>query len=190
MTTQIEYIEPVKVIAGIIKEELQLADEQIMLAYEKYMIPKTDGLYIALNYVSSKKIGGGSRAVPVPTGMQEEQTVTMLHLIQIDLMSFDSEARVRKEEILMALSSIEAEMEMNRQHMQIARMPSSFVNTASLEETKILNRFTITISVTAAHAKIKTTPNYFDKFQTEFQTELNEEPINADPQQVIGGFRP
>lgn len=184
------FVEPIKVVADILQKEMLLAKGQIMLAYQQYEIPKVPGLYVALDYLSSKPISANNTILPSPTGMDEIQSVTMRHIIQIDILSFNSEARTRKEEILMALSSVYSQAQQAANSLQIARLSSEFTNTASLEDTKILNRFTISIAVTAVHNKIKGTADYYDDFTTEFQTELSDEPTEADPVNVQTGATP
>ncbi len=184
------FVEPIKVLADILQREMNLAKGQIMLAYQQYEIPKTPGLYVALDYMGSKPIAVSNTIVPSETGMDEYQSVTMRHLIQIDILSFNSEARTRKEEVLMALSSVYSQSKQTENSLQIARLSSEFTNTASLEETKILNRFTISIAVTAVHNKIKGTADYYDDFTTEFQTELSDEPTDANPVNVQTGATP
>lgn len=184
------FIEPIKVVADILQEEMGLAKGQIMLAYQQYEIPKTPGLYVVLDYLSSKPISASNAVVPTNTGMDEQQSVTMRHEIQIDILSFDSSARTRKEEVLMALSSVYSQQQQQANSLQIARLSQAFINTASLEETKYLNRFTISIAVTALHSKLKGTADYYDDFTTQFQTELSDEPTEADPQNAFTGATP
>lgn len=153
--------EPIKVLGDILQHELVLKNGTIMLTNEKWTIPKTQGLYVALGYASSRVICSKSE---LKTETNEEvQTVTMLHMIQIDMMSFNGEARARKEEIPMALGSFYAEALMEQYQLQLARQPSPLIDASSLEETKRLNRFTTTIQVTAQHKKVKDA-SYYDQF--------------------------
>jgi hypothetical protein len=159
-----------------------------MLEYQRFNIqPK--GLYIALQYVSGRAIGNNDYAKPngaSPTaGMTETQQVAMLYQIQIDLMSFGPEARVRKEEVYMALRSIRAQTLMEKWNMKIARMPSAFQNAASLEETKMLNRFTMTIAVNALLTKTQPVGDYYNQFtlQTDVDGELSPILTPEDPYQ-------
>lgn len=162
MSTAIINREPVKVIGDIIKSELGLAAGAIMLDYEKFDISTDPGLYVALSYISGKAIGNNNYFDSA--SLKEIQEVAMNHIIQIDLMSFDSSARERKEEVIMALRSIASQQAQDQYGMQIARIPSEFVNTASLENTKILNRFTMSIVVKSLYKKTKTA-EYYDTFQ-------------------------
>lgn len=157
-------IEPIKVVADIVQTELGLSTGFVMLDYEKNFIPTTQGLYIALAYGNEHAIGNSNYSIPVETGMQEIQEVSMLHEVVIDAMSFDESARVRKEEILAALASVYSEQAQQKNLMSIAKVPRGFVNASSLEETKRLNRFVITVAVTALHRKVKSVP-YYDTFR-------------------------
>ena len=162
--------EAVKVIGDILAQQMQLRTSgptaQIMLTNERFDIPPTNDLYIALSYVDGKPIGNnnyfdGNTVV-------ETQQVVMLYHIQIDIMSFGPDARTRKEEIYQALRSLYAQSLMEQWNMQVARIPSDFVDASSLEETKMLNRYTLTIAVTAMLTKTKTATSYYTTFPFQF----------------------
>lgn len=155
--------EAIKVIADVLSNQMAIPIGQIMLDYERYTIPINNGLYIALAYLGGKPIANNNYFDG--NTLIETQSVVMLYQIQIDIMSFDSSARTRKEEVYQSLRSIYAEQAMEANGMQIARIPMGFVDTASLEETKMLNRFTITIQVTALLKKTQS-PSYYDTFPT------------------------
>lgn len=167
MTTLVSR-EPIKVIADILLSELSLTTDQIILEYQKFNIPNDPGLFVALTYIGGKAIGNTNHSSDAgSSGMIEKQSVAMQHMIQIDIMSFDSSARTRKEEVLMALRSVFSEQTQTANDMQIARIPEAFNNTASLEETKILNRFTMTIIVKSVYTKTKALTSYYDTFTKE-----------------------
>jgi hypothetical protein len=153
--------EPIKVIADIIKHELDLADGQIMLDYEKINILPDPGLYVAVSYLGGNAIGNNNYFEPVT--LKEIQEVAMQEMVQIDILSFDASARTRKEEVIMALRSIYSQNAQDANSMQIARIPGNFQNASSLEETKILNRFTMAITIKAIYRKEKAV-DYYDKF--------------------------
>lgn len=153
--------EPVKVIADILKSEMGLADGQIMLDYEKINILPDPGLYIAISYIGGKAIGNNNYFDSLT--IKEIQEVAMSEIVQIDILSFDSSARKRKEEVIMALRSVYSQQAQELNVMQIARIPDGFQNISSLEETKILNRFTMTIVIKALYRKEKSV-EYYDKF--------------------------
>lgn len=162
--------EAIKVIGDVIANQMGLRTTgptaQIMLTNERFNIPPTNDLYVALSYVDGKPIGNnnyfdGNTVI-------ETQQVTMFYHVQIDIMSFDATARTRKEEVYMALRSIYAQQAMEAQNVQIARMPAAFVDASSLEESKMLNRYTMTIAVTALLTKTVTGDSYYDQFPFQY----------------------
>jgi hypothetical protein len=173
-------IEPVKVVAAVIKSELALAEGQIMLAYQPYVIPENKGLFVAIREIGSKVIANNNYANGEGEGVTEIQEATVKHLIQIDMMSFNAEARIRKEEVVMALRSVAAQQAQEVNLMQFGRMPGDLVDASSLEETKYLNRFTMTLAVTALHRKTKAV-DYFETFNGEFQENDAEEATPFTP---------
>ncbi len=153
--------EPIKVVADILKHEMDLADGQIMLDYEKINILPDPGLYVAVSYLGGKAIGNNNYFDS--DSVKEIQEVAMQEIVQIDILSFDASARTRKEEVIMALRSVYSQNAQDANSMQIARIPGDFQNASSLEETKILNRFTMTITIKAIYRKEKDV-EYYDKF--------------------------
>ncbi len=162
--------EAIKVIGDILVSELGLRssgkDCQIMLTNERFNIPPTEDIYIALSYIDGKPIGNNNFFDG--SAVLEIQQVVMLYHIQIDIMSFDATARTRKEEVYLALRSIFAQAQMEINGVQVARMPSAFVDASSLEESKMLNRYTMTIAVTAMTTKEKSVADYYTTFPFQF----------------------
>lgn len=155
--------DPIKVLRDIIQHELELDNEQVMLAYQKFNIP-TKGLYIVLTNTGASTIiasiddweddGAG--------GLTEVQTLTILDSIQIDIMSFGSEARTRSMEVAMAIHSLYAEQAMEENSLQIARQPGPFRDTSFLESTEFLQRYTTDVKITSAMTKRKAADYFSD----------------------------
>lgn len=164
-------IEPIKVFADIIKTEMLLGDGQIMLGLENWEIPKNEGLYIALLYGQERVVGQNNEFDT--TDNVEVQSIAMLHEIVIEAMSFNSEARKRKEEVIMALNSVYAQNALDRNFMAINMLPQSFVAAPTLEETKQLNRYRTSFSMNALHQKIKAV-DYYDEFTIPPAVTLNQ----------------
>lgn len=179
--------EVVKVIGDILASELGLVssgkNSQIMLTNERFNIPPTPGLYIAISYVDGKPIANnnyfdGNTVI-------ETQQVVMLYHVQIDMMSFDFSARTRKEEVYLALRSLFAQAQMEINNMQVARMPAAFVDASSLEASKMLNRFTMTIGVTAMITKAKSVADIYDTFPFQFdENDGGQSPV-LEPEEVF-----
>jgi hypothetical protein len=166
--TAFVYREPIKIIGDILQSELTLNPGQVMDTNQKYEIP-TNGLYIACSYVGPAKVIASMSewADDGAGGITELQSITMLHLIQIDIMSFANDARMRKEEIVMALRSFFAQSQMETYNMQIARQPGPLMDTSYLEETKMITRYTTTIITSSVNQKQKPASSY-NSFSGEF----------------------
>ncbi len=139
--------EPIKVLADILQTCLGLADDAVVVAYEKNVVPKTSGLYISVDAVGPDKTIGNVNELDGDGN--EIRSRSYSQLAQIDLISYDASARRRKGEAVMALASIYAVQQMELYCMSFARNPSPFVDASSLEPTKRLNRFISSVVVFA-----------------------------------------
>lgn len=160
-----ENTDPRKVLATIIKDELELDDQHVLLKNQKWKIPNDPGLYVVLGYISGKPVGNNNYGEPILGGMNEVQEVTINALVQIDAMGFKDELIApRLPEILAALASVRAKQLMGEKFMSIGRIPpAGFLNVSHLEETAMLNRYTITVAMTYLYRKVKSV-EYYDQF--------------------------
>jgi hypothetical protein len=167
------YREPMKVLADILVHELELDDivvdnvelSPVMLYNERYKIPATyQGIYIVLSIVSSKVIGQVNRAENATDGLTEVQGITRNEMIQIDLMSANSDARTRRDEAVMALNSLYAQQQCELYNMKISRTPPQIVDLSMLEGSSRMNRYAITINAQSAYNRTKDA-EYYDTFQ-------------------------
>lgn len=158
--------EPIKVLAMAIQNQMGIPDGQIMLGLENWAIPSTDtGLYIALFYGADQWVGNNNyNSADLNGNYQEVQSAILLHDITIDIMSFDSSARVQKEGVMQALQSSYALSLMEKYEMRFARTPASVTPVPNLESAKMLNRFQISVLMNAIHTTILTA-DYFDALQ-------------------------
>lgn len=144
--------EPILVLADVLQQGLGLPDDAVVLAYEKNIVPASSGLYVSLDYVGPAKCIGNVNELDADGN--EIQSCAYSHLIQMDLLSYDASARLRKEEASMALASIYAVQMMDAYGLSFARNPSPFIDASSLEPTKRLNRFISSLVVFAVHRKV------------------------------------
>lgn len=159
-------VEPIKVIAMVLQQEMGIPEGSIMLGLENWNIPTDVGLYVSLTYGPDQVVGNNNyNSVDAQGNYAEVQDAVMLHQVDIDVMSFDSSARLKKEAVLWAIKSYAAEQLMEQYQMRFASTPGSFIPVPSLEETKQLNRYRLAVAVNAVHRNIKTTP-YYDSIQT------------------------
>lgn len=159
------YREPSKIVQDIIQHEMELANGQVMSTNQKFFIP-TDGLFINISYVGPARVIASldEWADNDKSEFTETQSITMLHMLQIDIMSYDDSARTRKEEIIFAVHSLFSEAQQEMFAMQIARQPGPFVDSSFLEATKMITRYTTTIVTTSVNRKIKPVGDYYTDF--------------------------
>ncbi len=156
--------EAAKIIADILVAQLGIEPGHIMLTNQKWVIPEDQGLYAAISYVSGKAIGNTNYSEPTDAGMTEVQQVLMLYEIQIDLMSYDDSARVKKELAYMALMSVASQQIQEKYNVQVARQPSPFQDVSMLEESGRLNRYTALVSVTQLITNLNVNVPYYSDF--------------------------
>jgi len=157
-------IEPIKIIADIIQTYMRLENGQVMLAYQKFKIP-TEGLFVVITAVSDVEIARDSYIEDAQDGGQNEVVdIAMLHEIQIDIMSFDDQARKRRMEVIASLASIYSQQKQVANTIQIARNVMPMTDTSSLEVTQYLSRYTTRVRVAAFHRIVNGTKEYYDDF--------------------------
>lgn len=133
----------------VLQNQLGLANGRVYLWDQKIFQPTDAGLYIAVSILSCKPFANTKSYDGSGGGLNAVQSVNMSALLQIDAISRDSSARVRKEEILMALESDYAEQQMNANAFFIGKLPTGaqFSNLSAQDGAAIPYRFTISITI-------------------------------------------
>ena len=157
--------EPLKVVADVIRHELRLEPEQVLLYNQKFNIPNDDRLYVSVALLGVKHFGSSVRysVDPVTGDMREVQSTNRLELVSVTLFSRSAEARVRNWEVPAALVGTYSEQAQEANSINIARLPAAMSDVSQLEGTARLNRYVLTIQVQAAYAKTMPTAAY-DQF--------------------------
>lgn len=160
--------EVAKVLADILQSELGLDPAHCLLGEQKWDIPADQQLFVVVFDQTAPPIGGVSYLdtdETSPSAGKEVQESTVMHEARIEIMSFDQSARVRKEEVGMALASLLAQQLSERYHLQIGRAQAP-VSASETEVAGRLQRYVIRVNVTALHRKVKEPPkaDYYDKF--------------------------
>lgn len=159
-------LEPIKVLAMVLQEEMGLDSNHILLGLENFPLPEDVGLFVSLRYGPDQVIGNNQYNALNDSGDYSEiQDTVMLHFIDVEVLSFDSSARLQKQAVLQAIQSYYAQSLMENYQMRLASTPGSFTPVPSPEPSKQLNRFAITIGVNAIYRKIKVTP-FYETLQT------------------------
>lgn len=164
--------ELVRVINAIIRREMALQEDQTMLYNQRWKIPPDDRLYVTCSILGSKPYGvnrsysASPAIVETPTKitevLNENISVNAQDLLSLKVFSKGDQARIRRNEILMALNSTFAEQEMERLSFRIGAVPISYVDASEEEGTTIINRYVITYAILYAQSVTKPVP-YWDE---------------------------
>lgn len=160
--------EVAKIIADILQEDMVLDDAHCLLGEQKWDIPADKALFLVVFDQTAPPFGGASY-LDTEDGSstlgKEIQESAVMHDVRIEIMSFDNDARTRKEEIGMALAGLRAQQLAEQYRIQIGRAQPP-VSASETEVAGRLQRYVIHVNVTSLHRKVKEPPkaDYFDKF--------------------------
>ena len=162
--TEFLYREPAKIVQDVIQQSMGLSDGQVMFSNQKIFIP-TPGPLIVVRYLGPAKIiSNVDEWSDVAGVLTEIQTMCMWHLLQVDIMSYDDVARLRKEEIAFAVNSLLSQAQQEMFNMNITRHMGSFLDKSFLEETKQITCYTSTISTVSVLMKQQPVKDYYQDF--------------------------
>ena len=150
----------IHLVMDILRNELGLASGRVYLYEQKIMMPTDTGLFIAVGILNIKPFGNKRL---IDSSMNENQSVNVKADLSIDVISRDTSALLRKEEILMALNSVYAEQQMEAFSFKIFPLTTSFVNISGIDGAAVPYRFNLTV---ALQYFVKKTAgiDYFDIF--------------------------
>lgn len=159
-TSAIVSKDPLEVLADIVQTEMELEDGRVMIGFEKFDIGPLPGLYVALQYLSSKPIGAAS--LFDGEADEEVQRVAMTDVVQIDVISYNDEATKRRVEVLMALRSHYAQRQMELHSVKIGRLPQFFGNASFADGPagSYQHRYVARFFVNSIYSKRKATDTY------------------------------
>lgn len=157
--------DPLLLFCEIIQKELALANGRVYLYNQKIMQPTDDSLYIAVGVLNCKPFANTFKPESSEGGMNAGQSVNMLATLSLDIISRSTEALRRKEEVIMALNSMYAIQQQERNSFFIGKLPpgSQFVNLSSVDGAAIPYRFNISVNIQYFARKVKAV-EYFDEF--------------------------
>lgn len=150
----------------ILQRELGLADGRVYLWDQKIMQPTDSDLYIAVGVVNAKPFANTNKFTSVDSdNANSVQSVNMMSVLSIDLISRGPAARDRQAEVLMALNSNYAEYQQALNSFFVGKLPagSQFVNISEIDGAAIPYRFRISINV-QYFVKKSSPVEFFDQF--------------------------
>lgn len=160
--------EVAKIVADVLGAELDLDPAHCLLGDQEWNIPTDKKLFLVVFDQSGPTIGAANYLETDPSSVdanKEIQQANSLHSLRIEIMSFNGDARTRKEEVGLALASIRALQAAEAAGIQIGRAQAP-VDASETETTRRLLKFVVRVNVTALHQKIKAPPGagFYDKF--------------------------
>lgn len=167
-------------IVSIIVNQMGLDNKHCWIASQNRKIPaQAQELFCVVGSSFFKPISSKSRWNSET--LKEVQEVYGRADIQIDLFSRNNDARIRRDEVLMALNSFYSKSVQDEGCFRIFELPSMWHNTSYLEGGSSINRFTLIIPTMTWKTK-EVNFDYYDKFR--FQAS-NEDGIIANLQNNI-----
>lgn len=146
----------IDLIRTIVVQELSLDGERVNMYNQEFAIPTDDKLFVVIQYKASPSIISSRNSVELIGGVYTEvQDLNTLEDITIGLFSKNLEALQRKEEVVMALSSIYSRQIQEEYSFKIYPNPS-IQDLSFLEGSAMLTRVDVDIRVNAWYNKTKT----------------------------------
>lgn len=166
-TSQILIGNALLLFCDIIQNQLGLANGRVYLWDQKLQQTSDAGLYIAVSVLSCKPFASTNAPNGGGSGIISDQSVNMYAQLQVDIISRDTEARDRKEEVILAINSDYARQQMAANSFYIGSLPpgSQFVNLSGQDGAAIPYRFNISVSLQYFFVKNQSVP-YFSQFAT------------------------
>ena len=137
----------VTAVIDILRTELELEPEQVLLYNQKWTIPSDYKVMVVVGLVSSVNYGSKCETYKDGENFYENKSLNKLELISIDILSRGLEAYNRRDEIILALKSTYAEQVMEANSIKISSLPVGFNDSSELEGNSILYRYNVTINV-------------------------------------------
>ena len=142
---------PLILFCDILSHELCIPRERVYLWDQKIMQPTDFGLYIAVSIPSTKPFGNTNRFNG--TTNNSDQFVSMLAVLDIDIISRGPVARDRKEEIILALNSNYSQQQQTTNSFLIGTQSTRFINLSEVDGAAIPYRFRISVNMQYAYSK-------------------------------------
>lgn len=164
-TTTIMVGQALLLFCEIIEREMSLDNNHVFLWDQKIFQPTTAGIYVVIGCPSVKPFGNNFRQSP--DGSQNEQYISVMATLDINVISRDNSAIFRKEEVLLALASQYSQFQQEGNSFNIGRLPAGdhFKDLSGIDGAAIPYRFQISVNIQYTVAKTKPI-DYFDQFET------------------------
>ena len=159
----------IALLRNVIMSEMELEDEQIAIYNQSWLLPKDDGVHVAVQFLGAMPFS--SRSWVDSTGGIEVQDLNMSEMYQIKIMSRNEDALFRKHEVLWALASQYGQQVQEANSFRIAPISHGFSDVSEVEGVARINVFVITVEVMAWYQKTKVA-KFYDSFSFEERTDV------------------
>ena len=161
--------EPIKALADIICNQMNIQPSRIFLLNDNRQIPNDSELYVTLDIIMQAPFGSDVKYKETTLNNQEVyqeiQSMAIKQTIVVSLVSKNSDARTRAYEVQMAMNSTYSEQSQETNGFHIASI-SPIHNRSFLEASARLNRFDTEVSVITGIEKTQTV-DYYTTFNHE-----------------------
>jgi len=160
-------VEYIKVLAGLIQTQMDLAPERVMLYNQQWTLPPDTGLFINVGLIAKKPFGMSKSYLSVTTaegGLQQAQTLNVQETYSVLVFSQSNEARLRNHEVLFALNGDAAQQAMEQHSFRIGYLPPSFTDVSDIDGASRLNRYSLTFNILCGYSQTRRV-EYFSTFQ-------------------------
>lgn len=136
---------PLELLCDILQTRLGLAAGRVFIWDQKINSPNDFGLYIAVSALAPKPFS--NKSVIDPDTGNEIQSVNMHVNCNIDLISRDTSALDRKEEVIMALNSIYSRQQQGLNSFRVFPLSNAFQNLSNIDGAAIPYRYNISVNI-------------------------------------------
>lgn len=168
-TTKLFTGTPFHLVADIIRRELGLNNEQVVLFNQKYTVPNDGTLYVAIELLSSRVFGSTNRMVDA-SGMEQDQSINVFATLDIAVMSASTQAIYRKDEVVMALDSVYSRQQQELNGFYIAKVSDNIAQLNNIEGSRIPYYSNISVNIQYASRKQTVVPYFDDISEIEIET--------------------
>lgn len=154
--------EPIKAIADILSTELEINSSRVFLMNSLRELPKDEGVFIVLQEATFPPFGLKKEYKMVSGVYTEVQSYMTKQRITISLLSKNTDARLQKFDINMALNSTYSQQVQEQYGFHISSV-NPVSNRSFLEETSRLYRYDTEATVITAYSRQKAV-DYYEVF--------------------------
>lgn len=144
--------EPIKVIADILSRELNISPDRVFLMNSLRELPKDEGAFIVLQEMTFPPFGLKNEYKTINGVYTEVQSYMTKQRITISLLSKNTEARLQKFDVNLALNSTYSQQMQEQYGFHISAI-NPVSNRSFLEETSRLYRYDTEATVITAYSK-------------------------------------